>query len=467
MRIILGILGVIAITVAFTGCVKEEMSQEPISPAVVEEAPQAEAVAELVPVEAVQEEAQPEKVEEAPPAAPVVEAEQVPAQPEPEPQPAQAPPAEAAPAQPEPEPQPAAAPANPDAVVATVNGTPITEGAVFKEVNKRMDAMKKRAPEGQEMPPEQKQKVRMGVVDMLAQQIALDQELAKRNVTVSDEKVLEEITKIADQRGQTIDEVKTEIAQYGMTIDDLISQVRPQIQMKELSEACQTEPEMQVEAKKFYDDNPSYFQTKDQVRASHILLGKRGIKPEEKPEYLAKIQAVEAQLKAGAVFEDLAKEHSTCPSSAKGGDLNFFGKGQMDPAFEKVAFELEVGQTSGIVETSFGYHIIKVTDKTEAGTKSLEEVQPQIIGYLLQKQMKEDIKIEYSKEEQALRDQVEQQQKAQQQMMQQMQQQMAQQQAAQQEKEKVEAATEAVEQATEEVKEAVEEATPAEKPAEE
>ena len=423
MRIMLGILGVIAITVAFGGCDKEEMSQEPISPALVEEAPQPEAVAELVPVETVKEEAQPEQVEQAPPAAPVVEA---------------------VPAQPQPEAQPAAAPANPDAVVATVNGTPITEGTVFEEVNKRMEAMKKRAPEGQEMPPEQKQKVRVGVVDMLAQQVALDQELAKRNITVSDEKVIEEITKIAGERGQTIDDVKTEIAQYGMTIDDLVSQVRPQIQMKELSEACQNEPEMQTEAKKFYDDNPSYFQVPQQVRASHILLGKRGIKPEEKPEYLAKIQAVEAQLKAGAVFEDLAKEHSTCPSSAEGGDLKFFGKGSMDPAFEKVAFELEVGQTSGIVETSFGYHIIKVTDKNEAGSKSLEEVQPQIVGYLLQKQMQENITIEYSAEEQALRDQVEQQKKMQQQMMQQMQAQMAQQQKEKAEAEKpAEPATEA------------------------
>ena len=452
MRIILGLLYVIAITVAFAGCDKEEMSQEPISPAVIEEAPQPEVVTELVPVQTVQEEAQPEQVEEAPPATPVVEAEQVPAQtePAPEPQPAQAeqappaaPVAEAVPAEPQPEPapepQPAAAPAAADVVVATVNGTAITESDVSEEVDKRLKAMKKRAPEGQEIPEQQKQQIRMRVVDMLAQKVVLDQELAKRNITISDEKVIEEITKIAGERGQSLDEVKTEIAQHGMTIDDLVSQVRPQIQMKELSEARQSEPQMQAEAKKFYDDNPSYFKVPEQVRASHILLGKRGIKPEEKPEYLAQITEVEAKLKAGESFEDLAKEHSTCPSSAKGGDLDFFGKGSMDPAFEKVAFELEVGQTSGIVETSFGYHIIKVTDKNEAGTKSLKEVQPQIVGYLLQQQIQKDVTIEYSAEEQALRDQAKQQQQMQQQMMQQMQAQMAQRQAAQQEQEKTEA----------------------------
>ena len=423
MRIILGLLCVIAMTVAFAGCDKEEMSQEPISPAVIEEAPQPEVVTELVPVQTVQEEAQPEQVEQAPPAAPVVEA--VPAQP-----------------QPQPEEKPAAAPANPDAVVATVNGTAITEGAVSEEMNKRLEAMKKQRPADKEISEPEKQQIRMRVVDMLAQKVVLDQELAKMNITVSDEKVIEEITKIAAQQGQSLDEVKTEIAQQGMTIDDLVSQFRPQIQMKELSEARQSEPQMQAEAKKFYDDNPSYFQVPEQVRASHILLGKRGIKPEEKPEYPAQITEVEAKLKAGESLEDLAKEHSTCPSSVDGGDLKFFGRGSMDPAFEKVAFEMEVGQTSGIVETSFGYHIIKVTDKNEAGTRSFEEVQPQIVGYLLQGQMQENITIEYSAEEQALRDQAKQQQQMQQQMMQQMQAQMAQRQAAQQEQEKAEAPAE-------------------------
>jgi len=399
MRIILGLLSVIAITVAFTGCDKEKMSQESASPAVAEKTTQAE-------------QPQAEQVEQAVPETPAAEIVAV-------------------------EPPAIPAPDDPDAVVATVNGSPITEGAVFEELNKRMQAMKKRMPEGQEMPQQKKDQMRMSVVDVLAQRMMLSQELAKRNITVSDEKVLGEITKIAAERGQTIDEIKTEIAQYGMTLDDLISQIRPQVEMKELAEACQAEPDMQAEAKKFYDDNPSYFQVPEQVKASHILLGKRGIKPEEKPEYLAKIQEVETQLKAGANFEELAKEYSMCPSAKDGGDLGFFGRGQMDPAFEKAAFELGVGETSGIVESSFGYHIIKVTDKKEAGMKPFEEVQSQIIAYLLQKQMKENLKVEYSEQEQALRDRVEQQQQMQQQIMQQMQAQMA---AQQQEKEDADAA---------------------------
>ncbi len=73
------------------------------------------------------------------------------------------------------------------------------------------------------------------------------------------------------------------------------------------------------------------------------------------------IAEIEGKLKAGESFADLAKAHSDCPSSAKGGDLGMFGRGQMVGAFEEAAFGLPVGGTSGVVETPFGYHIIQRT----------------------------------------------------------------------------------------------------------
>ena len=161
------------------------------------------------------------------------------------------------------------------------------------------------------------------------------------------------------------------------------------------------------------------------------------------PAELEKIKAAKARLDAGESFEEVAKDVSTCPSSAQGGDLGFFGKGQMDPAFEEAAFALEVGKTSDIVKSSFGYHLIKVTDKNEAGTTPFEEVKDDIIQYLTQKKQKEfwgeyqqkmteAATIEYSADEQAARDAVEkaQQEMMQQQMMRQIQAQMAAQQPA-------------------------------------
>ena len=100
-----------------------------------------------------------------------------------------------------------------------------------------------------------------------------------------------------------------------------------------------------------------------QVRASHIL-----IRVDEKADAATKkkaraeIDAVLKQAKAGADFAKLAQQHSQDGSAAQGGDLNFFPKGQMVPAFDKVAFELKPGQISDVVTTQFGYHIIKVTD---------------------------------------------------------------------------------------------------------
>ena len=78
----------------------------------------------------------------------------------------------------------------------------------------------------------------------------------------------------------------------------------------------------------------------------------------------------------------LAMANSDCPSKDKGGDLGFFGRGQMVKPFEDAAFALGVGQISPVVETRFGYHVIKVTEKEEAGTTAFEDVEESIIDYL-------------------------------------------------------------------------------------
>jgi parvulin-like peptidyl-prolyl isomerase len=103
----------------------------------------------------------------------------------------------------------------------------------------------------------------------------------------------------------------------------------------------------------------------DQVRASHILLmyqgSQRSTATRSKDEALQGIQDIKQQLEQGGDFAALARQHSDCPSGAEGGDLGSFGKGQMVPAFEKATFALEVGGTSDVVETPFGYHLIQRT----------------------------------------------------------------------------------------------------------
>ncbi|MEM9462332.1 MAG: peptidylprolyl isomerase [Myxococcota bacterium] len=101
------------------------------------------------------------------------------------------------------------------------------------------------------------------------------------------------------------------------------------------------------------------------VRASHILLmyqgSQRSTATRSKEEAQQQIQQLQSQIQQGADFADLARQHSDCPSSSKGGDLGSFGRGQMVGPFENAAFGMEVGQTSGVVETPFGYHLIQRT----------------------------------------------------------------------------------------------------------
>src|SRR5215471_3893164 len=127
-----------------------------------------------------------------------------------------------------------------------------------------------------------------------------------------------------------------------------------------------------------YDDNIQQYSTPDQVRASHILIKTTG-KAEEDGVAKKKAEDLLAQIKKGADFAELAKKNSQDEGSAvKGGDLDFFGKGAMVPEFDKVAFTLQPGQVSDVVKSQFGYHIIKVTDKRAAATKTLAEVRGQI-----------------------------------------------------------------------------------------
>ena len=104
----------------------------------------------------------------------------------------------------------------------------------------------------------------------------------------------------------------------------------------------------------------------DQVRASHILLmydgSMRSTATRSKEAAETQISALKSELEGGADFADIARENSDCPSSSKGGDLGSFGRGMMVGAFEETAFMLEVGSTSGIIETDFGYHIIHRTE---------------------------------------------------------------------------------------------------------
>jgi peptidyl-prolyl cis-trans isomerase C len=137
------------------------------------------------------------------------------------------------------------------------------------------------------------------------------------------------------------------------------------------------------ETKTFYDSNPNFFKVPAQVRASHILIK---VDPKtdaaQKAAARKKIDDIQRQLKNGEDFSELAKRVSDCPSKTKGGDLGLFSRGQMVKAFDDVAFSLKPGEVSGIVETDFGFHIIKLTDKKPETTLSYEQVKNRLATML-------------------------------------------------------------------------------------
>jgi len=147
-------------------------------------------------------------------------------------------------------------------------------------------------------------------------------------------------------------------------------------------------PKMQTtdeEAKKFYDENASKFQGSEQRHASHILIGaSASASPEAKAEAKKKAEQVLAEVKKNpAKFAELAKKYSQDPgSSEKGGDLGTFGRGSMVKPFEDAAFSMKPGEVSGLVQSDFGYHIIKLTEIVGQG-QGFETLKPQIRAELM------------------------------------------------------------------------------------
>ena len=142
--------------------------------------------------------------------------------------------------------------------------------------------------------------------------------------------------------------------------------------------------------KKYYDENKAEFMAKAQVKAKHILCS-----TEEEA------KAAKERVLKGESFEDVAKEVSTGPSATDGGDLGWFSKEQMVPEFADMAFSLEKDGLSDPVKTQFGYHIIKVYDKKEAGTKSFDEARAELEKKLIgdrQKQYVDDMILKLKEE---------------------------------------------------------------------
>ena len=135
------------------------------------------------------------------------------------------------------------------------------------------------------------------------------------------------------------------------------------------------------EIKTYFEENSSEFQQPAQVKASHILISiDKKATEEEKSTAKLKLENIKKEIMQGADFADMAKKHSQDPGSKnKGGDLGFFKRGTMVKPFEQAAFSMKKNELSDIVESSFGFHLIKVTDKKPEKKSTLDDVKEKII----------------------------------------------------------------------------------------
>jgi peptidyl-prolyl cis-trans isomerase C len=217
--------------------------------------------------------------------------------------------------------------------------------------------------------------------DLIERQVLLDASAATK-VTDADVD-----TEIARFKSQFPDEAifEAQMKQAGMTPEKLRADVREELQIRGFMQSRIKAPDITpAEAQSFYDSNKQEFERPETVKASHILFMVDPDAPADvvkQKEDAAKKAA--ARAKKGEDFTALAKELSEEPgASESGGDLGFFPKDRMVPEFANAAFQQKIDEIGTPVKTQFGWHVIKVTDKKDAGTVPFDEVQDQISAYL-------------------------------------------------------------------------------------
>lgn len=269
--------------------------------------------------------------------------------------------------------------------VATIDGREVPA----ERFNEEVERMSKMVPH---LPAQQIPVYKERVLDNVISKQLIDDAVAKGNVEVKDDAVNAEI----DEFKKRIEEagpggLKVFMERTGTTEDELRDGIRDTLELKELLARDYDVKVTDAEAKKHYTDNISQFERPEQLRASHILWKLEPNADEaavEEARKKAEAVAKEARQK-DADFAALAKQHSQGPTGPNGGDLGEFPKGRMVPEFDEVAWKLKPGEVSDPVKTQFGWHVIKVTDRTEAGTVPFEEVKDMLVSMLERKKIEE------------------------------------------------------------------------------
>ncbi|MHC4097696.1 MAG: peptidylprolyl isomerase [Planctomycetota bacterium] len=282
-----------------------------------------------------------------------------------------------------------------DGIAVTVNGQEITENQIEAEIQKIAPRMQPGYLD------KYREKVRQQTLDRMIILRLLEEKVKAAKIVATEEEVLDQIKEVASQQKMSLDDFKAMLKTRGVNFEEWKQQMQfeRRVQFQKLFDA-EFADQLNVtesDANDYYSANAKRYEMPEQIKASHILIKPDAADPntdpnEAKAKALAKAEDLLKQVKEGADFAELAKAHSKCPSAKNAektppgipGDLGFFNRGRMVPAFDKAAFALKVNEVSDVVETQFGYHIIKVTDRKEAGVTKFEQAKDDIIKMLKQ-----------------------------------------------------------------------------------
>jgi peptidyl-prolyl cis-trans isomerase C len=251
------------------------------------------------------------------------------------------------------------------------------------------------AARGQELPPDETSRLEQQVLDRLIQVQILLQKATDADKAAGKEVCAKRMDGFKARAGSE-EAFARQLKAVGTTPQELQAKM-----VEESTAEAVLERELKItvsddEVKKFYDDNPSKFEQPEMVRASHILISTRDpntnkdLPDDQKNAKRKKAEDLLKQARAGEDFAKLAKENSDDPGSKdKGGEYQF-ARGQMVPEFETAAFSLKTNQVSDIVTTTYGYHIIKLSEKIPAKKMELAKVAPDVKEYLKQQQMQKN-----------------------------------------------------------------------------
>jgi peptidyl-prolyl cis-trans isomerase C/foldase protein PrsA len=276
---------------------------------------------------------------------------------------------------------------DPDAnVVATVNGEVLSRADFEQELGRELASS---ANESGQHTPEDVEPYKRALLETLISRMVLLQDARTHNITVSPEEVDRGVLRLSsDYPAGNFNDV---LAQGQLSMAELKAREATRLTIEKLftnhvyTRVAVTEEELRA----YYAAHEAEFSEPEQVRAAQIVV--KGID---------EARRVQAQLKSGKKFADLARKYSLSADAKVGGDLGFFPRGQMPPAFDQVVFYLSPGQVSDVVETEYGYHLFRVLEKKSGRKLEFSEVRDQVEAKLLA-QRRAEAQETYEKEQRA------------------------------------------------------------------